>query len=186
MKIRRIEFPLLASVVIGTALGCGEGEGESSNQGSPVAQTGSVAATVPSGAKPAPTEVFQLLGGGEASFSELSGTVVVANLWGTWCLPCRTELPELVSLASWYEDKPVTILGIAVDSGTDQEIEDFLASYGVGYQNWITGMETAFSTFGALGFPFTVVIDRDGWVRKEFLGPQTAQALAKEIDALLE
>ncbi|MCY3600954.1 MAG: TlpA disulfide reductase family protein [Gemmatimonadetes bacterium] len=140
---------------------------------------------VPSGAKPAPGNVFRTLDGGEARFDDLRGNVVVANLWGTWCLPCRDELPELVRLARAYSGRDVILLGLAVDSGTPEEIREFLADFGVEYRNWIIGMDDAVATFGAVGFPTTLVIDPEGWIRKEFLGPQTVASLTEEIEALL-
>ncbi|MCZ0934708.1 MAG: TlpA disulfide reductase family protein [Gemmatimonadetes bacterium] len=140
---------------------------------------------VPSGAKPAPGDVFPTLEGGEATFDDLRGNVVVANLWGTWCLPCRDELPELVELARIYANRPVVILGLAVDSGDVDEIRDFLEDFGVEYPNWMLGMDDAVATFGAVGFPTTVMVDREGWIRKELLGPQTAASLTAEIEALL-
>lgn len=140
---------------------------------------------VPSGAKPAPGDMFRTLEGGEASLDDLRGSVVVANLWGTWCLPCRDELPELVELAGIYADRPVVILGLAVDSGDVDEIRDFLEEFGVEYPNWMMGMDDAVATFGAVGFPTTVIVDPEGWIRKELLGPQTAASLTEEIEALL-
>ena len=145
----------------------------------------SYADAVPSGAKPAPQDVFRTLEGGEASLRDLRGNVVVANLWGTWCLPCRDELPELVEMAHIYADRPVVILGLAVDSGDIDEIRAFLEDFGVEYPNWMMGMDDAVATFGAVGFPTTVMVDPEGWIRKELLGPQTAASLTEEIEALL-
>ena len=142
-------------------------------------------AEIPSGAKPAPGESFRTLEGAEATLEDLRGNVVVANLWGTWCLPCREELPELVELARVYADRPVTVLGLAVESGSPEEIRDFLADFGAGYPNWILGMDDAVATFAAVGFPTTVIVDPEGWIRKELLGPQTVASLSGEIDALL-
>lgn len=161
-------------------LGCGAAD-EAADRGGAVSYTDAV----PSGAKAAPEDVFRTLDGGEASLRDLRGNVVVANLWGTWCLPCRDELPELVELARIYADRPVVILGLAVDSGDVDEIRDFLEDFGVEYPNWMMGMDDAVATFGAVGFPTTVMVDAEGWIRKELLGPQTAAALTEEIEALL-
>ena len=170
-------------------LGCGPGGdapdaagGETPDR--PPAASGS-AAEVPSGAKPAPRAAFRTLEGGEATLADLRGNVVVANLWGTWCLPCREELPELVELARVYADRPVVILGLAVESGTPEEIRAFLADFDADYPNWILGMDDAVATFAAVGFPTTVIVDPQGWIRKELLGPQTVESLSEEIDALL-
>ncbi|WP_310789989.1 TlpA disulfide reductase family protein [Candidatus Palauibacter soopunensis] len=168
-------------------LGCAAGDDASEAAGG--AADGDLAASapdgVPSGAKPAPGNVFRTLDGGEASLRDLRGNVVVANLWGTWCLPCRDELPELVELARIYDDRPVVILGLAVDSGDVDEIRDFLEDFGVEYPNWMMGMDDAVATFGAVGFPTTVIVDPEGWIRKELLGPQTAASLTEEIETLL-
>ncbi|WP_428274081.1 TlpA family protein disulfide reductase [Candidatus Palauibacter sp.] len=165
--------------------GCGPGgdaaDGGAADGGAAVSYTDAV----PSGAKPAPEDVFRTLEGGEASFPDLRGNVVVANLWGTWCLPCRDELPELVELARIYDGRPVVMLGLAVDSGDVDEIRAFLEEFGVEYPNWMMGMDDAVGTFGAVGFPTTVIVDQEGWIRKELLGPQTAASLTAEIEALL-
>lgn len=173
--------------------GCGRGadspssERESAGEASGVdASSLSIASDGgPSGAKRAPEHVFSTLDGDEIGLADLRGNVAVVNFWGTWCLPCRRELPELAELAAAYADQPVRVVGIAVDSGSPEEIREFLTDYGVDYSIWITGMDVAVATFGAVGFPFTILVDPDGWIRKEYLGPQTLASLAPEIDALL-
>ena len=164
--------------------GCGTGGDAEGTAAGSTAGAGS-ATEMPSGAKQAPDDAFRTVEGGEARLQELRGNVVVANLWGTWCLPCRQELPELVELARLYADRPVVLLGLAVDSGAPDEIRAFLEDYGVEYPNWIIGMDDAVATFGAVGFPTTVIVDPDGWIRRELLGPQTVESLSDEIEALL-
>ncbi len=139
----------------------------------------------PSGAKAAPEHTFQTLDGEDVTFADFAGEVAVVNLWGTWCLPCRRELPELAALADAYADRGVRIIGVAIDSGGPEEIKAFLEEFGVDYPIWLTGMEAAIGKFGAVGFPFTLIVDREGWIRKEYLGPQTYESLSREIDALL-
>ncbi len=165
--------------------GCGPGGDAPDGGAADGVAEASYSDAVPSGAKAAPEDVFRTLEGGEASLRDLRGKVVVANLWGTWCLPCRDELPELVELAHIYADRPVVILGLAVDSGDIDEIRAFLEDFGVEYPNWMMGMDDAVATFGAVGFPTTVMVDPEGWIRKELLGPQTAASLTEEIEALL-
>lgn len=182
---RRASTALVALI----GLGCGTGGDAPDTAGGATPDRGPAAdggpAEIPSGAKPAPGDAFRTLDGGEASLRDLRGHVVVANLWGTWCLPCRQELPELVELAELYADRSVVLLGLAVDSGTPDEILAFLRDYGVEYPNWIIGMDDAVATFGAVGFPTTVIVDPDGWIRRELLGPQTVESLSAEIDVLL-
>ena len=145
-----------------------------------------VVADPPSGAKASPAVQLADLDGAPVSLHDLRGDVAIVNFWGTWCLPCRTELPELAELAEAYAERGVRVIGIAVDSGTPEEIRAFARDYGVDYELWITTMDTALSEFGAIGYPFTLLIDREGWIRAEYLGPQTRASLAEDIDPLLE
>ncbi len=135
--------------------------------------------------KPVPGTRFETLHGGTASLADYRGRVVVLNFWGTWCVPCRRELPELVELDRAFRERGVVVVGIAVDSGDPAGIADFAARYGVEYPIWMTDMQTAVSEFGAVGYPFTLLVDRDGSIRREYLGPQTLESLSKEIEALL-
>ena len=125
------------------------------------------------------------LEGGTASIRDLRGNVVIVNFWGTWCVPCRREIPELVELHEAYEGRPVEIVGIAVDSGDAEDIREFADGFGVEYRLWIAGMETVMSEFEAVGYPFTLIIDQDGGIVSSFYGPQTLASLSGEIDALL-
>lgn len=138
----------------------------------------------PSGAKEMPPHEFRSLDGQPVSLSDLRGDIVLANFWGTWCLPCRRELPELAELARTYEGRGVRVVGVAVDSGEPEDIAAFARRYGVEYEIWLTNMETSISKFGAVGYPFTLLIDREGRIRREYLGPQTFEALAADLEAL--
>jgi thiol:disulfide interchange protein len=46
----------------------------------------------------APPLALPLLSGGKATLGDLRGQVVLVNFWATWCVPCRTEMPEIQAL----------------------------------------------------------------------------------------
>ena len=105
------------------------------------------------------------------------GQVVILNLWGTWCPPCRREIPELVDLQDELLEHEATVLSIAVDSGAEESIRSFAAEFGIEYPIWLASTDDAVRHFKAIGFPFTLLIDRDGVVRKHYLGPQSRETL---------
>lgn len=134
---------------------------------------------------PAPKAEFATLDGGMASLADHRGQVVILNLWGTWCPPCRREIPELVELQTELEGQGATVVSIAVDSGSEDGIRSFASEFGIDYPIWISGTDEVVRHFRAIGFPFTLLIDRDGVIRKQYLGPQTQETLLADAEPWL-
>ncbi|MEE9578336.1 MAG: TlpA disulfide reductase family protein [Gemmatimonadota bacterium] len=131
---------------------------------------------------PAPEAEFRTLEGKKASLADYRGQVVILNLWGTWCPPCRREIPHLVDLQEDLQDRDATVVSIAVDSGAEESIRSFASEFGIDYPIWISGTDEVVRHFRAIGFPFTLLIDRDGVIRKQYLGPQTQETLLADAD----
>jgi thiol-disulfide isomerase/thioredoxin len=128
---------------------------------------------------------FETLEGPHASLRDYAGQVVVLNFWGTWCVPCRYEIPELAELQRVYGERGAVVIGVAIDSGEPADIMAFAEEYGINYPIWISTMATAMTEFGAVGYPYTLLVDQQGRIRGQYLGPQTFSALAAKLNALL-
>lgn len=133
---------------------------------------------------PASDIEFEALEGGTASVVEYAGEVVVLNFWGTWCPPCRREIPELVALQEALRGEG-TVIGVAVAS-RPAEIREFVDEFGVNYPIWIGDASKGLAHFDASGYPFTILIDRSGVIRRQYLGPQTVEVLAADIERLTD
>ncbi len=60
----------------------------------------------------APEFTLDLLGGGQVTLSNLRGTVVMVNLWASWCPPCRAEMPAIENVYRAYKDKGFEVLDV--------------------------------------------------------------------------
>lgn len=134
---------------------------------------------------PVDTGRFATLDGDSASLRDLSGRVVVLNLWGTWCPPCRAEIPHLVDLQEEIEPRGGTVVGLAVQSGSPEDIRRFLEDYAVEYPIWRASTRDVVERFQATGFPTTYIVDRRGIIRERFLGPQSEARLLSAAEPYL-
>ena len=139
----------------------------------------------PNRATPLPEVVFQGLDGSPVPLSDFKGQVVLINFWGTWCEPCLKEIPELVHLSHQYKENGLQVLGIAVDSGRPEDIRLFMAEHQMDYRVLIGEMETVKRQFRVLGFPTSLLVDRNGMIQRRYFGPQTLEAFQKSVEPLL-
>jgi cytochrome c biogenesis protein CcmG/thiol:disulfide interchange protein DsbE len=103
------------------------------------------------------------------TLSQLRGQVVVLNFWATWCPPCVEEMPSLVEMQRRMKAKGVTVLAVSVDVD-ENAYRQFVKNHGV---NLLTARDASQKTngvFGTFKFPETYVIDRNGIIRRKFIG----------------
>lgn len=99
--------------------------------------------------------------------------VTVINFWATWCVPCLKEIPELVALQHKWAGHGVRVVGIAVDSGDPADIEAFAAAHQMEYSLFTVRQGWGRRHLGVFGLPVTLVVDREGTVRRRLIGPHT-------------
>lgn len=109
---------------------------------------------------------------------------VVVNVWGTWCPPCRKEIPDLVKLYEEFKPKGIEILGFAVRD-TPDKVRKFSEGNNM---NWVMmmGDQGAIETFGSIrGVPTTIFIDKDGKELGRFVGARSYKEFKEAFEALL-
>ena len=111
------------------------------------------------------------LTGKPVSLAAFSGTVVVLNVWATWCIPCREEIPQLEALRQQYAGQAVAVIGVSVDgAGMGLDVRDFASEHGIGYAVWLDPDKQFALKFLTVGVPETFVIDRTGTIRWRMIG----------------
>lgn len=106
----------------------------------------------------------------KVTLSELRGKVVVLNFWATWCAPCVEEMPSLVQLQQRFKDKGLTVVGISIDVDGDA-YHKFLKDYKIDFLTVRDPDQKASNLYGSFKWPETYIIDRNGIVRRKFIGP---------------
>lgn len=116
----------------------------------------------------------------------VGGGPTVVNFWATWCAPCKRELPELAEVHEAIQPGGGRVLGIAVSSGSAEEIRSFAEKHGVDFPIYRASQAWAGRHFGLYGLPTTLVVDATGRVHERLMGPQTRQSLMRHLKPLLE
>lgn len=121
---------------------------------------------------------IEFMDGTKAKISDRKGKVLMLNLWGTWCGPCRAEMPHLVELHEKYGEKGFEVIGLNIGDGSgepeaDDLINRFVAEMKLNYP--IAKMDNKYTTHfykftGRPVVPTTLLVDAEGHIRGVFIG----------------
>lgn len=122
------------------------------------------------------------------SLDDFAGDVVVINVWGQWCGPCRTEIGELQDVYERTRDRGVAFLGIDVRDNNRQAAVDFVTDRKVTFPSIYDPPMRTMIAFGGryptTVIPSTVVLDRQHRVAAVFLRELLAEDLQPVVDRL--
>jgi thiol-disulfide isomerase/thioredoxin len=150
---------------------------------------GEIAAlTIATQPKPLPELAFDTPEGTKASLADFKGRTVLLNLWATWCLPCRQEMPALDRLQGILGGKAFTVVAVNIDTARLDRPKAFLDEIGVKkltlYTDSKAGVfETLKESGKVIGLPATILIGKDGCEIGTMAGP--AQWDSEDALALL-
>jgi cytochrome c biogenesis protein CcmG/thiol:disulfide interchange protein DsbE len=103
------------------------------------------------------------------TLSQFRGQVVVLNFWGSFCPPCIEETPSLVRMQSRLKQKGVVVLAVSIDTD-DAAYHKFLRDYHINLVTVRDGEQKSSALYGTVGWPETYIIDRNGVIRRKFIG----------------
>lgn len=109
------------------------------------------------------------------------GKVVLISFWGTWCPPCRKELPreaEMVTVK--YKDRPFAILGVAQDSA--ETLREFLKGHPLPWANIVDDHGMVSKSWNVTGFPSAVLVDHTGVIRHTWVNGVNPEKLWGAVD----
>jgi len=143
----------------------------------------------------APNFKLAKINGEEFNLSDFKGKVVMLNFWGTWCPPCRKEIPDLVNLQNKYNKEGLEVVGVTLNSGSAADIQKFANQKQMNYTllTDFNNNETQAVTYlygQAIGqqissIPTTLIIDREGYIVKGYLGPRSEEVFYNDLKEYL-
>ncbi|MCI0384088.1 TlpA disulfide reductase family protein [Streptomyces sp. CNQ085] len=193
-RSRRSAAVTAAAVCALLLSGCGGEGGQEQSSGSGknyVDGTGAVTEVEPADREPAPELSGETVDGKRLDVADYRGDVVVLNVWGSWCPPCRAEMPHLVRVAGETEDQGVRFVGINTRDLDRVPAQRFEEEYEVPYPSLYDPSGKLLLRFpkGSLNpqaIPSTLVLDREGRIAARALKPLGEEELRSMIDPLVE
>jgi thiol-disulfide isomerase/thioredoxin len=135
--------------------------------------------------QPMPDLALNDLSGNLVRMSDYAGQPVLINAWATWCPPCRAEMPLLNEYFLEHKDEGFVIL--AVNAGEKQALVDqFIGQSGFTFPVLLDPDSESLSRMGVFSFPTSILVGRDGTVKKVHVGIITPETMENEIAPLLE
>lgn len=124
---------------------------------------------LPASALDAPLETLE---GKPFKISDLKGKVLVLDLWATWCGPCRSSIPELVSMQKEYGPKGFEVVGLDIDpeSDTPEDVKRFAKEFEINYKLAFADRELAIALMRGGNIPQSIIVNRDGQIIEHLVG----------------
>ncbi|MFC9429836.1 TlpA family protein disulfide reductase [Streptomyces sp. NPDC056987] len=190
-RLRAI-LPLVVAASAMTFSACGSG-GKSGGGGDTnfVTNTGGISTVAAADRLPVNKIEGQTLEGEKLDIADLKGKIVVLNVWGSWCPPCRAEAPHFAKVSKETESKGVAFVGINTRDANKGPALAFEKDYGIGYPSlYDPAGKLIVSGFpkGSLNpqsIPSTIVLDREGKIAARSLMALNEEKLRKMIDPLI-
>jgi thiol-disulfide isomerase/thioredoxin len=105
------------------------------------------------------------------SLDDYRDSVVLLNVWATWCLPCRTEMPSIQALHERYAPHGLKVVAVSIDDpGSEAAIRDFAAEYGLTFEILHDPSGAIRRDYQTTGVPETFVIGPDRVIRRKQIG----------------
>ena len=135
-------------------------------EGAPFAKSATVAA-----GKLAANFKLKDLAGAEISLASLRGKVVFLNIWATWCLPCREEMPSIQSLYNAFKaNKDFVVLAVSQDTDGAM-VPPFIKQNHLQFTVLLDPRNEVGERYDVNGIPETFIIGRDGRIVAHHVGP---------------
>jgi peroxiredoxin len=104
------------------------------------------------------------------TLEDYRGSVTLVNIWATWCLPCREEMPSMQALYDSLGDRGFRIAAISIDEGSSEDVAAFAQELGLTFDILHDRSGTVERLYQTTGVPESFLLDRRGILVKRVIG----------------
>jgi cytochrome c biogenesis protein CcmG/thiol:disulfide interchange protein DsbE len=116
------------------------------------------------------------LDGRRVSLSDYKGSVVLINLWATWCEPCRMEVPDIEAAYRAHRGEGFIVLGVDLQESAGT-VKSFVDQFGITYPVLLDAKGEVMKAYRGSGLPMSLIVGQDGVIRVRHTGVLTAAQL---------
>lgn len=102
--------------------------------------------------------------------TEARGQVTLVNIWATWCIPCRAEMPAMEKLYHELGPKGLRILAVSIDDGDPKDVRSFVSELGLTFEILHDKTGDIQRVYQTTGVPESFLLDRNGVIVKKVIG----------------
>jgi peroxiredoxin len=99
-----------------------------------------------------------------------AGQVTLINIWATWCIPCRTEMPAMEQLYRRLKDHGFRIAAVSIDQGSPDDVRAFVRDVGVTFDILHDRTSEIWDIYLATGVPESFLVDKEGVIVRKIIG----------------
>ena len=116
------------------------------------------------------------------------GSVTLVNIWATWCIPCRVEMPAMERMYQALAPRGFKIAAVSIDEGNPDEVRAFGKELGISFDILQDRSTAVQQTYQTTGVPESFLLNRDGVIVKRVIGAHDwgSEVNRKLIERLLD
>lgn len=133
----------------------------------------------------APNFSLPQLDGSQVKLSDFQGKAVVLNFWGSWCVPCKTEMPDLEKQYQLHKNNRIVFTGVNIGESAITA-KQFISQVGVTFPIWLDQQREITRLYKIGPIPTTFFIDKNGVIKDVFIGQMNEQLLQEKVAKILQ
>ncbi|MCY8669806.1 thiol-disulfide oxidoreductase ResA [Bacillus haynesii] len=121
----------------------------------------------------------------EIELNKLKGKAVLVNFWGTWCEPCKREMPAIQDAYEQYKDKKFEIVAVNVQE-SDVSVKSFINNIGISFPIALDKTGEVYRSWNIFNLPSSIFINSEGIIERKYEGEISRKQLDQWINELLK